>query len=134
MNGFKEDHKAPSPIHSHQATTDHPTILSNFSIIGREGQEFARTNKESIFIRVNNPALNGIIDRYNLPHIWDGILNNNPEHQAHRTPLAPPKTLGLYNSRHLHFSSDLKKLFRGKGESLSSKLVNFCLKRTLKNI
>ena len=39
----------------------------------------ARTIKESIYIRVNNPTLNRNIGKYNLPHIWDNILFNIPE-------------------------------------------------------
>ena len=29
-------------------------------------------------IRVNNPTLNRNIGNYNLTHIWDGVLDNNP--------------------------------------------------------
>ena len=28
----------------------------------------------------NNPNFNGNIGKYNLPHIWDVILNNAPEY------------------------------------------------------
>ena len=34
----------------------HQTTQDNFSIIGREGQDFTGLIKESIFIRVNNPT------------------------------------------------------------------------------
>ena len=51
---FKKHLTAPSSTYSHQATIGHPTTLDNFSIVGREGQGFARTIKESIFIRVTN--------------------------------------------------------------------------------
>ena len=74
---FTEHLKAPSPIHAHHTTTGHPTTLENFSIVGREGQGFARTIKESIFIRVNHPTLNKNTNRYNLPHILR-ILNQEP--------------------------------------------------------
>ena len=53
---FKEHLKIPSPIYGHQSPTDHPTTLENFSIVGREGQRFARTIKEYISIRLNNPT------------------------------------------------------------------------------
>ena len=36
----------------------------------------ARTIKEAIYIRVNNPTLNRNIDKYNLPHIWDKVLSS----------------------------------------------------------
>ena len=48
---FKEHLKASWPIHGH------PTTICNFSIVGSERQGFARTIKECIFIRVNNPTL-----------------------------------------------------------------------------
>ena len=37
-------------------------------------QGFARTINETIFIRVNNLTLNRNTDKYNLSHIWDGVL------------------------------------------------------------
>ena len=51
----------------------------NFKIIGREDNSLARTIKESIYIRVNNPTLNRNIGKYNCPHIWDNLLFNIPE-------------------------------------------------------
>ena len=50
--------KQPSPIHGHIQETGHTITEHSFSIIGREDQGQARTIKESIFIRVNNPTLN----------------------------------------------------------------------------
>ena len=47
------------------------TTPDNFNIIGREDHGLARTIKESINIRVNNPTLNENIGKYNLHHIWD---------------------------------------------------------------
>ena len=38
----------------------------------------ARTIKESIYIRVNNPTLNQNIGKYNLNHIWDRVLFKTP--------------------------------------------------------
>ena len=75
---FKERLKEPSPIHHHSISTGHPTTQHNFKIIGREGHGPARTIKESIYIRVNNPALNRNIGKYNLHHIWDRVLLNTP--------------------------------------------------------
>ena len=74
----KEHLKAPSPIFQHQSFSGHATSINNFKIIGREDNSLARTIKESIFIRVNNPTLNRNIGKYNLPHIWDNILFNIP--------------------------------------------------------
>ena len=50
----------------------------NFQIIGMEGHSIARTIKESIYIRVNNPTLKGNIDKFNLHHIWVRVLLNTP--------------------------------------------------------
>ena len=71
---YKEHLKAPSPIFLHQGNSGHVTTLDNFKIIGREDNSLARTIKESMCIRVNNPAFNRNIGKYNLPHIWDKIL------------------------------------------------------------
>ena len=46
------------PIHVHSTQAGHSTTPENFSIIGREDHGLASTVKESIYIRVNNPALN----------------------------------------------------------------------------
>ena len=75
--------------------------------MGREGQNFARTVREAIFIKVNNPTLNRNIGKYNMPHICDGVLFNTPEcrmknkqelqeQQVHGTSLAPSKTSRTY--------------------------------------
>ena len=47
-------------------------------MIGKEGHGIARSIKESIYIRVNNPTLNRNIGKFNLHHIWDSILLNAP--------------------------------------------------------
>ena len=39
----KEHLKVPSPMHGHQSTTGHPTMLDTFSIVGKKGQRFTRT-------------------------------------------------------------------------------------------
>ena len=74
----REHLKQPSPIHAHIQQTGHTTTSNNFNIIGREDQGLARTIKESIYIRVNNPMLNRNIGKYNLNHIWDRVLFNTP--------------------------------------------------------
>ena len=74
----KEHLKQPSPIHGHSQTTGHSIENNNFNIIGREDWGQARTIKESIYIRVNNPTLNQNIGKYNLNHIWDRVLFNTP--------------------------------------------------------
>ena len=64
---YWEHLREPSPIQVHNQLTGHQATQDNFSIIGREGQDFIRLIKESIFIRVNNPILNR--------NKWNKILN-----------------------------------------------------------
>ena len=75
---LKEHLKEPSPIHKHRFIAGHTTTQDNFQIIGREDHGIARTIKESIYIRVNNPTLNRNIGKLNLHHIWDRVLLNTP--------------------------------------------------------
>ena len=76
---FKEHQKAPSPKYDHSNISGHDVNTDNFSIVGREDQNLIRTIKEALYIRVNNPSRNKNIDKYHLPHIWDGVLCNSPE-------------------------------------------------------
>ena len=76
---FREHQKAPSPIYDHYNITGHSTTIDNFSIVGREDQNFIRAIKEAIYIKVNNPSLNKNISKYHLPHIWDEFLFNISE-------------------------------------------------------
>ena len=71
--------RATSPIHYHFNITGHEVSLDNFSIVGREDQSMARTIREAMLIRVNDPSLNKNIDKYQLPHIWDEVLVKSPE-------------------------------------------------------
>ena len=76
---FKEHLKTPSPIYDHSVISGHNVTIDNFSIVGREDQNFLRTIKETLYIRVNNPSLNKNIGKYHLPHIWDEVLHNISE-------------------------------------------------------
>ena len=76
---FREHMKAPSLIHDHHNISGHEVSLDNFSIVGREEQSIARTFKEAILIRVNDPSLNRNIGKYQLPNIWDEVLVRSPE-------------------------------------------------------
>ena len=73
----KECLKQPSPIHVHIQLTGHNIADNSFNIIGREDQGQARTIKESIHIRVNNPTLNQNIGKYNLPQGLNWALPTN---------------------------------------------------------
>ena len=76
---YREHLKTPSQIFEHNNATGHTTSVENFKIIGREGHGMARTFKEAIYIRFNNPTLNRNVGKYNLPHIWDKVLFSIPE-------------------------------------------------------
>ena len=74
----KEHLTHPSPIQVHIQQTGHTITDTCFNIIGREDWGQARTIKESIYIKVNNPTLNQNIGKYNLSHIGDRVLFNTP--------------------------------------------------------
>ena len=76
---FKEHQKPPSPIYDHYNTSGHKVNINNFTIVGREDQNFTRAIKEALFIRVNDPSLNRNIGKYHLPHIWDEVLHKTSE-------------------------------------------------------
>ena len=42
-------------------------------------EKLARTLKESMYIRANNPSLNKNIGKYHLPYIWHEVLFNTSE-------------------------------------------------------
>ena len=105
---YKEHVKEPSHIFGQCNTSGHSTNTYNFTIIGREDHGLARTIKESIYIRVNNPTLNGNVGKYNLHHIWDRVLFSTPKLRinkhnghAHRT-LISGHAQTLPPNRHLH--------------------------------
>ena len=79
VDRFKEQLKAPCPIHDHSNRSGHDVNIDNFSIVGREDQNLIRSIKEALYIRVNNPSLNKNIGKYHLPHIWDEVLCNSQE-------------------------------------------------------
>ena len=68
----------PPLIFNHFQTTGNNITLDNFSIVGRESQGFTRTFKEAMFIRVNDPPLNRNLGKYQLPDIWDKVLQDMP--------------------------------------------------------
>ena len=76
---FKEHQKAPSPLYDHYNITGLNISIDNFSIVGRENQNFIRNIKEALYIKVNSPSLNRNIGKYHLPNIWDEVLLNTSE-------------------------------------------------------
>ena len=71
--------RAPSPIIDHHNITGHEVSLDNFSIVGKENHIIARTIKEAILIKVNDPSLNRKIGKFQLTLIWDEVLVKSPE-------------------------------------------------------
>ena len=71
-----------SPIQVHRLLTGHNTTMHNFNILGREGQDLTRLNKEAIFIRVNNTMPNRNIGKFQLSYIWDRVLFSTPNLKA----------------------------------------------------
>ena len=79
---IKEHFKAPSPIHLHSSTTGHPMDPNQFSIVHKEVNSQPRTIKEAMFIHVQDPPLNRNLGKYQLPHIWDHLLQASPTLQC----------------------------------------------------
>ena len=101
---FKEHLKAPSPIYQCTSTTGHPVSPDCFSIVHRESQGLNKNIKETVLIRVNDPSLNRNLGIFQLPHVWDQILQNTPLHSnsppsspLHWTPCSPTQSHPLYS-------------------------------------
>ena len=75
---IKEHLKAPSPIQQHSSSTGHTLSPDCFTIRHREAQGTYRNIKEVMFIHVSDPSLNRNLGKYQLPHIWDNILQDMP--------------------------------------------------------
>ena len=71
---YEEHLKAPSPIYLHTTTTGHSVSPDCFSIVSRESQGLTRNIKEAMYIRVNDPSLNRNLGKFQLPHVWDQVL------------------------------------------------------------
>ena len=55
----------------------------------QETQGPSRNIKEAMFICVNDPSLNRNLGKYQLPHIWDNILQDTPALQVKQSNLPP---------------------------------------------
>ena len=73
---LKEHIRAPSPIHHHTSSAGHPINPDCFSIVHRGAQGTTRNIKEAMYIRANDPSLNRNLGKYQLPHVWDQILQD----------------------------------------------------------
>ena len=75
---LKEHLRAPSLIHQHSQTTGHPVNLKCFTVVDRESQGVTRTIKEAMYNYVIDTSLNRNLSKYQLPHIWDEVLQDTP--------------------------------------------------------
>ena len=75
---IKEHFKAPSPIHLHSSATGHLMDPNQFSIVHKEVNSQPRTIKMAMFIHVQDPPFNRNLGKYQLPHIWDHLLQASP--------------------------------------------------------
>ena len=73
---LKEHFRAQSHIHQHSSSPGHPISPDCFSIVHTETQGTKRNIKEAMFIMANDPSLNRNIGKYQLPHVWDQILQD----------------------------------------------------------
>ena len=81
----KEHFKAPFHIHHHSTTTGHPMDPDQFNIVHKEANCHSRTVKEVMFICMQDPTLNRNLGKYQLPHIWDLLLQTYPTLQCKPT-------------------------------------------------
>ena len=80
-----EEHlRAPPP-------TGHYINVDILSIVATEAQGVAWAIKEAIFIRVNDPSLNRNLGKYQLPHIWDEVLQDTPTLHLRQPSAATPQ-------------------------------------------
>ena len=89
---LKEHLRAPSPIHHHSHSTGHPVSPQCFTIVDRESQVVTRNIEEAMYIHANDPSLNRNLGKYQLPHIWDEVLQDIPSLQLNNTALLPTPT------------------------------------------
>ena len=74
------EHRRPSSSnsevakHIHVEQPDHSVELDHTDILTTESRWFERGVKEAIYIRALNPSLNRDGGRYNLPPVWDNII------------------------------------------------------------
>ena len=86
----KEHFKVPSPIHLHSTTTGHPMDPEQFKIVHKEVNSHSRIIKEAMFICIQDPTLNRNLGKYQLPHIWDHLLQVSPTLQLKPSSLPYP--------------------------------------------
>ena len=91
---LKEHLRAPSAIHHHSQTTGHPVNLECFTVVDRESQGVTRTIKKAMYIWVNDPSLTRNLGKYQLPHIWDEVLQDTYQCSLSNTTSPTPLSMG----------------------------------------
>ena len=71
---LKEHLRVPSSIYQHSQTMGHPVNVECFTIMDMEAHGVTRIIKEAMFIWVDDPLLNSNLGKYQLPHIWDEVM------------------------------------------------------------
>ena len=96
---FKEHLKAPSSLYDHPSSIGNSTSVDNFNILGMERHNFARTIKESIYIKLSiiRPSPGTLVRKnchtygieFCLPFQYSKINNQGEykELQVHNTTL-----------------------------------------------
>ena len=75
---LKEHCWAPSPIYELSNTSGNCINVDSFTTVGREMHGITRTIRKAMFIRVNDPSFNHNLGKFQLPNIWDGVLQDTP--------------------------------------------------------
>ena len=73
---LKEHIRAPFLNHQHISSTGHQISPDCFSLVYRKAQDTTRNIKEAMYIRAYDPSLNRNLGKYQLPHVWDQILQD----------------------------------------------------------
>ena len=86
---YRDHLRAPYPIYEHANTTGHTIKLDNFSLVHRGSQD----HKGSHICQSQWAPLNRNFGKYQLPHIWDGVLQDVPALCLQwYPPISPPQS------------------------------------------
>ena len=75
---LQEHLRVCTPLHHCSHSTGHPVSPECVTIVYRKSQGVTRNKKKAMFIHVNDPSLNRYLEKYQLPHIWDQVLQDAP--------------------------------------------------------
>ena len=96
--------QGPPPIFDYFQSTGHLIKLEKFSRLDRESQGITKAIKRAMYIRNNDLPLNGNLGKYQLPNIWDGVLQVMLAFhlQWPCTPSTPQTTVGYLPNKMGH--------------------------------